>query len=394
MRTTLFLLLTAPLIAADPKPGDAGTAEYKKAAELVTQLGHTQFAVREAAAKQLVELGHVALAALQDGARSADPEVRARSAGLLPQAKAAEWKRRADAYRADSDGKQKHDLPLLPEWDKLIGKPDAGTRRLFAELVRTNGEFLEAAAADRKKMVDVCAARCEAVFEKVRAPVGQLKAEPGDVAAVLFIDSLAPTRMTVRTQVVPAWLLRNPGLAEAMDVKETGLAIRRLVVRWAEALPENNPVRPIAFAEFADLARKKPFPEAVPVLAKLAGDKTTPRFLIQRLLAVEALGAVGGKEAAAALAELVPDSTVMMRVGGPNGPEGPPFGDQALAASLRLHGKKVEDYGLTRTNMLFGPPFGKDVILMTVYSFPDADARSKAVKKWRDEVAGKSEGKK
>lgn len=389
MNTTLYLLLTAPLVVADPKPGDAGTPEYRKAAELVQQLGHEQFAVREVAAKRLVEMGRMALAALQDGSKSADAEVRARAAALLPQARATEWKRRADAYLADSDGKQKHDLPLLPEWDKLLGKPDAATRKLFAEIVRTNGEFLEASAADRTKTADVCAARCEAVFERVRAPKGQLKAEPADVAAVLFVDSLAPTRMTERTQVVPAWLLRNPGLAEALDGKETRPAVRRLVVRWAEHQQANGPIRPIALAEFADLARKRPFPEAVPVLAKLAGDKTTRGFLIQRLLAVEALGAVGGTEAAAALAELVPDSTVMFRIGGPDGKDGPPFGDQALAASLRLHGNKVEDYGLTCTDHRFVPPFGKDYIPMTVYDFPSADARAMAVKKWRDEVEKK-----
>jgi hypothetical protein len=392
VRTTLFLLLTAALVAADPKPGDAGTPEYKKAAELVQQLGHPQYAVREEAAKQLVEMGHAALAALHDGARSDDVEVRNRAAALVPRAKAVEWKRRADAYLADTEGKQKHDLPLLAEWDKLIGKPDAGTRKLFAEMLRTNGEFLEA-ASDRTKAADVCAARCEAVLEKVQTPKGQLKAELGDLAAVLFVDSVAPTRMTERTQVLPAWLLRNPALAEALDGKETGAAVRRLVVRWAESQPANGPIRPIALAEFADLARKRPFPEAVPVLTKVAGDKTTRGFLIQRLLAVEALGAVGGKEAAAALAELVPDSTVMFRTGGLDGPDGPSFGDQALAASLRLHGKKVEDYGLTRTNHRFVPPFGKDYIPMTVYGFPDADARAKAVKRWRDEVE-KTGGKK
>jgi hypothetical protein len=390
--TTLFLLLTAPIVAADPKPDGAGTAEYKKAADLVQQLGHPQYAAREAAAKQLVDMGHAALAALRDGATSDDAEVRARSAALVPRAKAAEWKRRADAYVADAEAKQTHDLPLLADWDRLVGKPDAGTRALFAEVVRTNGDFLEA-AADRTKAADVCAARCEAVFEKLRAPTGQLKAEVGDLAAVLFVDGLTPTTITVRTRVLPAWLLRNAGLMEALDAKGTGPGLRRLVVRWAEAQPANGPVRPIALAEFADLARQKPFPEAAPLLAKLAGDKTTPRFLIQRLLAVEALGAVGGKEAAAALAELVPDATVMFRTGGPDGTDGPPFGDQALAASLRLHGKKVEDYGLTRTDHRFVPPFGKDHIPMAVYGFPDAAARANAVQKWRDEVAAK-DGKK
>src|SRR5262249_6650538 len=166
--------------------------------------------------------------------------------------------------------------------------------------------------------------------------------------------------------------------------------VRQLLIRWVEAQPAYSPV---AKMQFAELARKKPFPEAVPVLAKLAKD-TANRQLILRLLAVEALGAAGGKDAAAALAALVPDGTVMFRHGGTDGPEGPRFGEEALAASLILHGKKVEDYGLTGTKIHFGPPVGKDNIPMTVYGFRDDEARAKAIRKWEAEVAAKGGGKK
>src|SRR5689334_7937144 len=123
-----MLLLPVASLAA-PKPGDEGTPEYKTAADLVRQLGDPKFATREAAAKKLVEMGTAAVPALRGGTTSADQEVRTRSTALLPQAQAAGWKRRADAFLADPAGT--HDLPLLAEWEKPTGKPDAGSRKLF-----------------------------------------------------------------------------------------------------------------------------------------------------------------------------------------------------------------------------------------------------------------------
>src|SRR5262245_23161836 len=125
MRATLILLVTAGLAIADPKPGDEGTSEFQKASALVKQLGDKRYAVRESAAKQLVEMGPAAVPALTAGTKSEDEEVRNRSVALLPQAKSAAWKRLAASYLADTQGKQKHELPLLDEWEKLIGKPDA-----------------------------------------------------------------------------------------------------------------------------------------------------------------------------------------------------------------------------------------------------------------------------
>jgi len=211
----------------------------------------------------------------------------------------------------------------------------------------------------------------------------------GDLASMLFVDALAPGRL-LWSERQPAALVANPGLAGSLDAADLRPAVRRLLVRWIEAQPANSPTAGI---RFADLARRKPFPEAVPVLGKLARD-TTIRYLVLRLLAVEALGAAGGPEAAAALAELIPDSTAMSRLGRPDRPDVPRLGDQALAASLILHGKRVEDYGLTGTETHFGPPVGKGHITVTVYGFVGEEARWEAVRRWEAEVAAKGGGRK
>lgn len=379
-------MLFAAVGVAGPNPGEEGTPEFQKAAALVKQLGDKRYATREAAAKQLIEMGPAAVPALTAGTKSEDEEVRNRSVALLPQAKAAAWKRRAAVYLADTEGKQKHDLPLVDEWEKLIGKPDAGARRLFAEMVKTNGEMLDK-ATDRRVATTTCTARCKVVLAQARGPKGQIKAEIGDVAAILFVDTLVPTRSDWSTRAFPAQLLANPTAAETVGDADMGPAFRHLVVKWMQAREKNDPT---AGQQFALFARKKPFAEAAPALIKLAKDKTADVFTV-RVLAIEALGKVGGKDAAAALADLVPETTNLF--GG--GEDQIRVGDVALAASLTMHGKKLSDFGMHNNfGIGFSAGDGDEPISITLHGFQNQGAREKAVKKWKEEVVEKKEAKK
>jgi hypothetical protein len=383
-RTIGLLLLSAAAALAAPLPGEEGTPEYEKAKALVQQLGHARFAVREAAAKQLVEMGAAAVPALAAGTKATDEEVRTRSTALLPQAKAADWRRRADLYLADKDGTQKHDLPLLADWDKLVGKPDAGTRKLFAEIVRTKGEFLAAVAADRAKAADTCARECKLALERLRGPKGQVKAEVGEVAAFLLVDTIAPAKTFNWAQpAAPALLLQNPALPEAIGSAETGPALRRLLTHWAEA--RSQPLN-VGVQQFVGLVRKKPFPEAVPALAKWAKDKKADTLTV-RLLAIDALGKAGGKEATETLVSLLDDTTPAF--GGRMGAQDElRLGDSAFAALVQMNGKKLADYGLNGNMAVgFANAPGDEPIHLNLYSFNSADARKKGLDKWKAEAA-------
>src|SRR5262249_49744367 len=155
------------------------------------------------------ELGPSAVAAISEGTKATDEEVRNRCIALLPQAKAVEWKRRSAAFLADKEGKQKHNLPLLSDWEKLAGKLDAGSRKVFADMVRADGGLLEAVAADRKQATKLCTDRCKILLAEVRTAKGQIKADPGDIAAVLFVDVLSPTHYDWSSQAFPCNLLGN-----------------------------------------------------------------------------------------------------------------------------------------------------------------------------------------
>ena len=133
----------------------------------------------------------MALPALRDGTKSGDEEIRTRCAALIPRVQAAEWKRRADAYLADVDGKQKHDLPLLAEFEKAVGKPDASARQLFADMVRTNGELLELAAVDPKRGRAAHLSRANDLLARLRQRPNPAKVDVADLAAIVLMDTTA-----------------------------------------------------------------------------------------------------------------------------------------------------------------------------------------------------------
>jgi hypothetical protein len=375
------------IVAADPKPGEEGTPEFERAAALVKQLGHPRFAVREAAARDLVELGATAVPALSAGTKSKDQEVRTRCEALLPQAKAAEWKRRADAYVAKPD--EKHDLPLLAEWDTLIGKPDAGSRKLFAEMIRTNGGLLDAAAGDPKAVRDAVKARCRTVLNQVLVGREQVPASVGDLAALFFVHSRVendrPTWVAERAEWDadhPTHLLANPAVGEALNARDVGPPLCRVIAAWAASRPADDQV---SHQCFCLSVHEYPFPEAVPVLAKLAKDgKAQP--LNVRAPAVSALGAVGDGPAQAALAELVSDSTPLFRMSGHE------LGDHALATLLQAQHKKVDDYGLSEIfECRFKSARTKGAAIpLKFLTFPNGDARKNGVEKWKAETAKKN----
>jgi hypothetical protein len=173
---------------------------------------------------------------------------------------------------------------------------------------------------------------------------------------------------------------------DALGDTETGPVMRKLLMNWAEARPAKDY---FVFQRFAALVQKKPFPEAASYLAKAAKDKNAD-VLGTRLLAIQALGKVGGKEAADTLTELVSETTPLFS----GSPEEYRLGDSALAASLSMHGKKLADFGLRHNGGIgFGTGDGDEIISMELHSFSNADARAKAIKKWKDEVVEKKEGK-
>lgn len=181
--------------------------------------------------------------------------------------------------------------------------------------------------------------------------------------------------------------MRNPVWPEALDAADSGLVLRKLLIRWAEI---KSPQANYAAQQFAALVRKKPFPEATATLARLAKDKKVDVIYV-RMLAVEALGKVGGTEAKAILTDLIADTTNVFG----QGEDEHRLGDAALAALISMSGKRFADYGLeNNTSIGFSTGDDEEGFSLRLYGFHTADARTKAIQKWKDETAKKTEPKK
>jgi HEAT repeat protein len=379
-----LFLLPATLLA-DTKPGDDGTPEYRAAADLVRQLGDARFAAREAAGKKLVEMGAAAVPALRAGTKSDDEEVRSRSAALLPKAEAVGWHRRADAFLADPAAHR--DVPLLAEWEKLTGKPDAGNRKLFGDMLASAGSLLESAAADRKAAGGVLSAKAKALLGAARGGGKQVEGSAGEVAAVLFVQAVLKDRRNPdgadegRTE--PLYLLANPAVATALDDKQSGPAYRRLVVSWLDSRPADEHMSALYFAL---LAIRHTFPEADPSLVRLATKHQSTQV---RWVALEALGRSRTVVATEKLTELLADKSTMYDNLG-NKDTGQQVRDCALAALVAGKGKDPKTYGLTSymsASFWFGGT--ADTVTVQLCGFETAAARERGIKKWLAEVAGK-----
>jgi HEAT repeat protein len=380
---SLFLLLPTLCLAA-PKPGDEGTPEYRTAADLVRQLGDPKFAVREAAAKKLVEMGATAVAALAAGMKADDEEVRTRATTILPQAEAVGWKRRADSFLADPD--KARDTPLLVDWEKLTGKPDAATRALYAEMLRRAGPLLDRVAVDRANASAALAAKSKALLDSVRIKGKQVEVAAGDVAAVLFVQMLLkdqPVRTAGPERNEPLYLLANPSVAAALDGKDTGPTFRRLIVTWIESRPADEHMSSLYFAL---LAHRHPFPEADPQMIRMATANKSPQI---RWVALESLGRSGTKAAVDKLTELLTSTSPMYDdLGGKDSRQ--EVRDCALAALANGKGKDPVAYELTQemsANFWFGGE--GDGITIRLYGFKSAAARDRGFKKWQEEMGAK-----
>ena len=361
---------------------------------LVKQLGDKRFATREAAAKKLIEMGPLAIPALAAGSKSDDLEVRNRSTALLIQVKADEWNRRAAAYQADLNGKQIHDLPLVDHWEKMTGKPDAASRRLFAEMVRINGDLLELASSDRRVAQLALATQTRELLNSVRKgtvrgkdrqhelPVGQL-------ASILFVEAVVDkdTEVDRFNASRPNFLLYNPGVISAIDAKEIGPVFRVLVTEWLKSRPATDGN---AIKSFTDLTIRRPIPEAVPQLVQLVNQFRGSPPGSEALLGISKAGT---DKARVALAGMLNDSSAMWEKWDKSQAREvkPQVRDCALATLATMSGKDPEEFGLTKSRIHWALDFDNPTerIVVQLYGFATEELRQQGLKMWKDESAKK-----
>src|SRR6185503_10793385 len=106
------LLSLLALVAAMASRADAAPVELAvpagDLASLVRQLGDEEFVIRETAAEKLTKIGLAARAALEEGSKDSDREIRYRCERILAQVRQLDFAHRIEAFSNDRDSDNDH----------------------------------------------------------------------------------------------------------------------------------------------------------------------------------------------------------------------------------------------------------------------------------------------
>ncbi len=375
------LLLPLPVLAQaaspDPKSLIVSEEEQSRAEELVQQLGSAQFVEREKAEAELSQMGRLARAALLEGATAdPDPEVRSRCATLLPRATSLDLRARLEVFLEDQDGKFEHDLPgwnqllttIRSEW-KILGHVvwvdrslEAAARGIFVDMVTTapnrqivmgaGGPMTELglmASARRQELYSMKYPRAVVIGGMVTQPTVRRDPSLPDIAALLFVESLVPSRFNPRTASISVLISASGFSTAARATDDKGKVYRAIAIAWL-----NSRTDPVELSQAMSVATTLGMPDqSCQIALRLLSTKgVQPSY---RGNAAATLARLGNANHIPVLEGLLTDTAVVttVRVNQPNKPvnEWPSFElqtrDVALAVSVLLSGQKLEDYGYT-----------------------------------------------
>lgn len=379
------LALAAGLLAssvwAETPPAPKG--DPVRLPQLIEQLGSPRYKDREKAASELVRMGRGAKIALQDGAKSADPEVSSRCLQLLPQALTLDLLHRIDVFLKDTEGKEKHDLPLWKVYQEKIGG-EAESRKLFAEMLKANAALLEVVEEQPDKATLRIQHRFNEMYQEMfgnqfggRGGYRPNALNPAELAAVLFACSTPAYK-----PVQPDWMLSNlynqQQFTTLLKDEKTGVGYRKVFFTYLEGRMDDNTLNQCVW-----MLAQHNIKSAADVIAKALKDgKATQVYT--KASAICCVGTLGAKTNIPVLEPFAKDTTQLQGfvIGGNRGEV--KVQDVALANIIHLSGKNPKDYGFKMWNV-----YPNQLIQYHQLGFATDDDRKAAFKKWDDEKAKK-----
>ena len=410
----MFALLAVGILLVRPEPGPVTVSadDRARATELVHQLGSDSFFDRDRAHRDLWSMGRHAMPALKVGSRTdPDPEVRRRCEMLLPRAEALDFDSRMLAFLADAKDQFQHGIPGWEKFRALVGS-EPNARAIYAEMFRSkeNRALLEAidirddlpvppivdaalvgtlafiAQPKRGQLSQRVINRKQEIYQRMygRAFNGRATNEdrydptPEDVATLLFCDTIlgdsgAAIVVGVRTATYQMLLLR-PRVRQAFEVERTGLAFKKLTVRWLDSRTSAAGLYQ-GMTLIAMLGTSLELTDGARYAAKLFAVEGATT--LHRAMAATTIGKLGTKDDAKYLVPLLNDATAVRNVVG--GSDEIQLRDVALAMAAHLTGHGPDAVGLR--NQIAGDSAKYSY---WNYSFYSAVYRTKGFAKWAE----------
>jgi hypothetical protein len=382
-----LLVCSIAVQSAEPTPSSqTATPEQLKAVRLVNDLGDSRFKVRAMAATELKKMGRIAKMALQEGMKSTDTEIWNRCIQLLPEVLALDLKARVDAFLADTEGKQKHELPLQELFQKVVGN-DPGARKLYADIVRNNAAFLEACEQNPKLAGEKYNVRAFELQQTLFGPWSGVGARPqlqaADLAALFLIGADAEMTKNIPTSNANpvSNFLWQQQFQSALKNGDQALAYRKLFFAWAEYRTDVNSV-----SQTLSVVQNNNLKEGLDFAVKVM--KAKDQQIWSRAQAMTVVGKMGSKDHVAAFETMFDDKTQVTTIQWNNIQLQTQINDIALAMAAQLSGQQPKDYGFdalqTQPSLIFAYHY---------LGFSIDEKRETAFKKWKEYKAAQEKKK-
>jgi hypothetical protein len=366
------LLALSPSVACADNPPPSATMSSNPA-DLVRRLGDDSYPVREQASRELLRLGLAARDALLRGAADADPEIRRRCRDLLPNVLEADRQARLEAFIADKEAKQKHDLPGWRRFRQVAGE-DEVARQLFIAMCRLDTGFLADTEKDSRRAGDECAILCGQLFSKLYGQESRQtrKVELAEVAPLLLVAGDLRTEMPPQPRQMVVNFLYQPAVRTAMTGTNNP-PFKRLVLAWMARQTDDEDAAQQMFFAVQNLEVKEGLDLALQVLKDrpvkgrgLGGAMTT-------------VGKLGDKKNVAALEAFLKDATSVSNFALGRDRGTTEVRDVALAMLVHLTGQDPRGYGF-----VFAQHNGHLKFYANFLGFADDAQRAKAFAKWQE----------
>ncbi len=308
--------------------------------ELVQRLGDPSFTQRETATQELIELGSKAHAALVEGRRHFDPEIRFRCKRILAVIDYRMRERRFEAFvNAEADAEP------LGGWDRFhrIVGDSKQTRSLFVEMHRSEWDLLESVQSSPKEVAEKYQRRCEYLrqaSQSFRQPLSL-----GSVATVIFLAGEVDLEIGQFVSSTIYTFCYQNSFRTAIEGGTNKDNLRKLLGQWVST----NTSRTTAYQGLM-LAMRYDLKEGLVPAKELLSQPGMPHHYKQ--YALLALAKLGSKEdlplVEKNLDDKTPCSSMPIRQGDKKIVYQTQIRDVALAAAIHLHGQDLKKFGFER----------------------------------------------
>ncbi len=233
--TVTFVMFS--VLHQSASPGGALAAEPNvraRASELVAQLGHEEFAMREQAAAELITLELEAAAALKVGTNSHNREIRHRSAKLLALISEIDLERRFERFKNDTDPQQDYGLPGWHAYREVAGDSPAA-RSIFVSMHEDEPSLWGMFQDGPKRVSDALSNRCDDLREPVLS--GSVQVRAGTTATLLFLATRDDVEASKLVQEMVYIACRSSSFEAAIESRSLREVFVTLVERWITRHP-------------------------------------------------------------------------------------------------------------------------------------------------------------